>query len=65
MTFTIFERLEELRMRDEDLQRFNTEWDALLLDCREAPDHNILEYLSRIQIRRRAWMKPEMYEYQR
>eukprot|EP00959_Pyramimonas_sp_CCMP1952_P011000 230374-Pyramimonas_sp.AAC.1 len=42
-----FERLKKLRMRDEDLQRFITGWDALLLDFREAPDHNILESLFR------------------
>eukprot|EP00959_Pyramimonas_sp_CCMP1952_P400819 8398841-Pyramimonas_sp.AAC.1 len=40
-----FERLEELRMRDEDLQRFITDWDALLLECREVPDPKTLESL--------------------
>ena len=42
-----FERPKELRMRDEGLQRFITDWDALLLDCREAPDPTILESLFR------------------
>eukprot|EP00959_Pyramimonas_sp_CCMP1952_P434576 9099707-Pyramimonas_sp.AAC.1 len=37
------ERLKELRMRYDDLQRFITDWDALLLECREAPDPKILE----------------------
>eukprot|EP00959_Pyramimonas_sp_CCMP1952_P111826 2338969-Pyramimonas_sp.AAC.1 len=37
------ERLKELRMRDADFQRFNTDWNALLLECREAPDPKILE----------------------
>eukprot|EP00959_Pyramimonas_sp_CCMP1952_P278383 5820035-Pyramimonas_sp.AAC.1 len=60
-----FERLKELRMRDDDLQRFITDWGALLLECREAPDPKILESLFRIQIRRHIWMKQDMYEYQR
>eukprot|EP00959_Pyramimonas_sp_CCMP1952_P436705 9144210-Pyramimonas_sp.AAC.1 len=58
-----FERLKELRMIDEGLQRFITDWDALLLlDCREAPDPKILESLVRTQIRRHAWMKQDVYE---
>eukprot|EP00959_Pyramimonas_sp_CCMP1952_P266482 5571101-Pyramimonas_sp.AAC.1 len=52
-------------MRDEDLQRFITDWGALLLECREAPDRRILESLVRTQIRRHAWMKQHMYEYRR
>eukprot|EP00959_Pyramimonas_sp_CCMP1952_P032094 673675-Pyramimonas_sp.AAC.1 len=60
-----FERLKELRMRGEDLPRFTTDWDALLLDCKEAPNPTILESLFRTQIRRHAWMKQDMYEYQR
>eukprot|EP00959_Pyramimonas_sp_CCMP1952_P249949 5225264-Pyramimonas_sp.AAC.1 len=52
-------------MRDEDLQRFITDWDALPLDWRETPDPQILESLFRTQIRRHAWMKQDMYEYQR
>eukprot|EP00959_Pyramimonas_sp_CCMP1952_P229537 4799168-Pyramimonas_sp.AAC.1 len=38
-----FERLEELRMRCDGLQRFVTDRGAFLLDCREAPDPKILE----------------------
>eukprot|EP00959_Pyramimonas_sp_CCMP1952_P264817 5536970-Pyramimonas_sp.AAC.1 len=52
-------------MRDEVSQRFITDWDALLLYCREAPDPKILEPLYRTQIRRHAWMKQDMCEYQR
>eukprot|EP00959_Pyramimonas_sp_CCMP1952_P263360 5507254-Pyramimonas_sp.AAC.1 len=37
------ERLKELRMKDEDLQRLITDWGASLLECREAPDPKILE----------------------
>eukprot|EP00959_Pyramimonas_sp_CCMP1952_P395048 8277141-Pyramimonas_sp.AAC.1 len=54
-----FERLKELRMRDDDLQRFITDWGALLLDCREAPDPKILELMFRTQVRRHAWMKQD------
>eukprot|EP00959_Pyramimonas_sp_CCMP1952_P192404 4023176-Pyramimonas_sp.AAC.1 len=52
-------------MRNEDLQRFITDWDALLLERREAPDPKVLESLFRPQIRRHAWVKQDMYEYQR
>eukprot|EP00959_Pyramimonas_sp_CCMP1952_P075441 1576667-Pyramimonas_sp.AAC.1 len=52
-------------MRDDCLQRFITGWDALLLECREAPDPKILESLFRTQVRRHARMKQDMYEYQR
>eukprot|EP00959_Pyramimonas_sp_CCMP1952_P244836 5117649-Pyramimonas_sp.AAC.1 len=48
-------------MRGEDLQRFITDWDAVLLECREAPDPKILESLFRTHIRRHAWMKQDMY----
>eukprot|EP00959_Pyramimonas_sp_CCMP1952_P088177 1844765-Pyramimonas_sp.AAC.1 len=52
-------------MRDEYLQRFITDWDAFLLECREAPHPKILESLFRTQIRRHAWMKQDMCECQR
>eukprot|EP00959_Pyramimonas_sp_CCMP1952_P147710 3090941-Pyramimonas_sp.AAC.1 len=52
-------------MGDEDLQRFTTDWGALLLECRDVPDPKILESLFRTQIRRHVWMKQDMYEYQR
>eukprot|EP00959_Pyramimonas_sp_CCMP1952_P252970 5284620-Pyramimonas_sp.AAC.1 len=51
-------------MRDDDLQRFITGWDALLLECREAPAQRSWN-LFRTQNRRHAWMKQDMYEYQR
>eukprot|EP00959_Pyramimonas_sp_CCMP1952_P117409 2454317-Pyramimonas_sp.AAC.1 len=38
-----FERLQRIRMRDDDLQRFIEDWGNLLSECRCPPDTKILE----------------------
>ena len=60
-----FERINALRMRDDDLARFLAEWDNLLLDLHEPPSTKILESLFRSQIQRHPWMKMDMAEYNR
>eukprot|EP00959_Pyramimonas_sp_CCMP1952_P156532 3273597-Pyramimonas_sp.AAC.1 len=52
-------------MRDADLQRFITDWGALLLECRERHPTQRSWNLFRTQICRHAWMEPDMYECQR
>eukprot|EP00959_Pyramimonas_sp_CCMP1952_P028858 605468-Pyramimonas_sp.AAC.1 len=58
-----FERLQLLRMRDDDLQRFIVDWGNLCLECREPPDAEILESLFRAQIRRHYLTKQDMHDY--
>eukprot|EP00959_Pyramimonas_sp_CCMP1952_P071793 1499643-Pyramimonas_sp.AAC.1 len=58
-----FERLQLMRMREDDLQRFIADWDNLLLECREPPGTCILDSLFRAQIRRRYLTKQDVHDY--
>eukprot|EP00959_Pyramimonas_sp_CCMP1952_P401272 8408206-Pyramimonas_sp.AAC.1 len=60
-----FERLQLIRMRDDELQRFIVDWDNLLLECREPPDTRILKSLFRASVRRRYLVKQDMRDCNR
>ena len=50
-------------MHEDNLQRFITEWDGLLLSCREIPDKRILKALFLEQVQRHPWLRQDMHEY--
>ena len=60
-----FERVNALRMHDDNLHKFIIDWDSLLLKVSKLPSPEILESLFRTQIQRHPWMKDDMNIYNR